>query len=64
MKNPIPQIKEFYHETVVEVKKCTWPSSKELTESTAIVIIALFIVTLFIWTVDMVSQQLIRLFIL
>ena len=64
MNNPIPKIRGFYDETIHEIKKCTWPSNKELTESTAIVIVSVIIVTTFIWAVDMVFQQLIRFFIL
>ena len=64
MANPNSRIRGFYEETIQELKKCTWPTSKELTESTTIVVMALIILTVFIWVVDMVSQQLIRFFIL
>ncbi len=64
MVNPIPRIRQFYDETVSEVKKCTWPTTNELLESTAIVIVSLLMLTAFIWSVDMVTQKLIRFFIL
>ena len=64
MANPISRIRGFYEETMQEIKKCTWPTNKELIDSTALVITALILVTTFIWCVDMISQQLIRYFIL
>ena len=64
MASPISRIRGFYEETVQEIKKCTWPTSKELMESTALVIITLMVFTLFVWVVDLMSQYLIRLFIL
>ncbi len=64
MTNPIPGIRQFYEETIQEIKKCTWPSFNELFESTTVVILSLILLTVFIWLIDLLSQWLIRFFIL
>ncbi len=64
MNNPIPKIRQFYFDTLQEVKKCTWPTNNELIESTVIVLVALVLVSSFIWGIDTVIQQLVRFFIL
>jgi len=46
------KIKRFFGETRVEMRKVTWPTREELKESTKIVIIATFVVTLFIGIID------------
>ncbi len=56
MANPIQRIKQFYGEVVQEVKKCSWPSRPELTEHTALIIVALILMTLFIFAVDNVCR--------
>ena len=60
MPNPIEQIRDLYHGTVTELKKCTWPSRAELTESTIVVVISLVILSGFVFTCDWVAQLLIR----
>ena len=64
MANPVSRLRGFYEETIQEIKKCTWPTSKELMESTALVVVTLMLLTAFIWFVDLICQQLIRLLIL
>jgi len=48
MKNPFSQIRLFTSETVTELKKASWPSKKELKDYTLVVILAVFIVGVFI----------------
>ncbi len=60
MSNPIVKIRSYYHETVTELKKCTWPTRSELIESTAVVIVSLLILSVFVAVVDAISQALIR----
>ena len=60
MRNPIQQIRDFYHSTTVELKKCTWPTWSELTESTAVVVISVLLLSLFVALSDWGSQLLIR----
>lgn len=54
------KIKNFLAETRVEMNKVTWPTRDELKESTKIVIVATFIVTLFIGIVDVVINVIVR----
>ncbi len=60
MRNPIQHIRDFYHSTIGELKKCTWPTWSELTESTALVVISVLILSLFVALSDWGSQLLIR----
>jgi len=55
------RIKLFISETRTELKKVTWPTREELKESTRVVIISTFIVTIFVGIVDQVLSRIIRL---
>jgi preprotein translocase subunit SecE len=52
----IERIKTFYHETILEVKNCTWPNKDELIEKTILVLIATVLLTLFTMGVDQICQ--------
>ena len=54
------KIRKFFSEIVAELKKVTWPTREELKESTKLVIIATFVVTLFVGLVDQLLSLLIR----
>jgi preprotein translocase subunit SecE len=54
------KIKKFLGEIKVEMKKVTWPTREELKESTKLVIIATFVVTLFIGIIDQILTLIIR----
>jgi preprotein translocase subunit SecE len=54
------KIKKFFGETRVEMRKVTWPTRDELKESTKIVIVATFVVTLFIGLVDSIINIIVR----
>ena len=54
------KIKKFLAEARVEMGKVTWPTREELKEQTKIVIVATFIVTLFIGVVDQLLTLIIR----
>ncbi|OQX85371.1 MAG: preprotein translocase subunit SecE [Candidatus Latescibacteria bacterium 4484_7] len=56
----IEKIKKFLSETKIEMKKVTWPTRDELKESTKVVIVATFLVTLFIGAVDQILTLLIK----
>lgn len=56
------KIGKFLGEIKVEMKKVTWPTREELKESTKLVIIATFVVTLFVGVVDQVLSLIIRRF--
>ncbi len=56
----LEKIKGFLSETKAEMRKVTWPTRDELIGSTKIVIIATFVVTLFIGIVDQILSLIIR----
>jgi len=56
MKNPIVAIRTIYHETMTEMKKCTWPTRHELYESTVVVVSCLVIMSLFVTISDKVIE--------
>ncbi|MGN0866849.1 MAG: preprotein translocase subunit SecE [Oligosphaeraceae bacterium] len=61
MTNPIKAIQNLYFETVAEMKKCTWPTRKELIRSTAVVLTSLALLTVMVLVFDWVSQGFVRL---
>jgi len=54
------KIKHFFSETRVEMRKVTWPTRDELKESTKIVIVATFVVTVFIGIIDQILTIVVR----
>lgn len=57
----IERIKLFLSETRTELKKVTWPTRQELKESTIVVIVSTFMVTIFVGVVDQIISRIIRL---
>jgi len=51
----IENIKESYNEMV---NKVSWPSSKELTQSAALVLVASIIMALVVWVMDLGFEKL------
>lgn len=47
MGNPFRKTRQFYHETVVELKKTVWPTRSELRNSTVVVIITMLLLGAF-----------------
>ena len=56
------RLNEFVQSAMVESKKVTWPSRQELVESTQVVVVATFIVMIFLFAVDRTFQFLLGLF--
>ncbi len=54
------KMRKYLSEIVAEMKKVTWPTREELKESTKLVIIATFVVTLFVGLVDQILSLIIR----
>jgi len=52
---------QFLREVRVEMKKVTWPQKKEIIGSTAVVIVASFMVSFFLGFVDLILQKLLEL---
>lgn len=44
--------KKYFKDTVAELKKVIWPTRKELTNSTIMVIVSILIIGMFIWVFD------------
>jgi preprotein translocase subunit SecE len=55
------RIVTYFNETRTELKKVTWPSREELNQSTRVVILATFLVTVFIGIVDQILSRIINL---
>ena len=52
----------FLKEARAELGKVTWPTRKELMESTVLVIVSVIAVSIFIGVVDFVFNQMLQLF--
>ncbi|KRT71961.1 MAG: Preprotein translocase subunit SecE, preprotein translocase subunit SecE [Deltaproteobacteria bacterium CSP1-8] len=48
----LPKISSFYREFKTEMKKVTWPGRKETVSSTAVVIVTVLVIVLFLGLVD------------
>lgn len=57
----IDKIKRYWRETLAEMSKVTWPSKEELIGSTIVTIIVSMVLGFFIFAVDMVLSQAMRL---
>ena len=61
MINPIEKITTVYHETLSELRQCTWPGWSELVDSTLVVIVSVGILTAFVGVTDWVVKAVIQL---
>ena len=43
---------QYLHETVQEMKRVSWPSMRELKESTIVVLVTVSVITVFLFVVD------------
>ena len=55
------RIRRFIAGTIAELGRCSWPSRRELLESTVLVVVAMVILALFVAGVDELAMKLIRL---
>ena len=53
-------VKQFLREVKTELKKVTWPSRKDTLTGTAVVLVAVFIIALFLGIVDSGLSNLIK----
>lgn len=60
MTNPITAIQKYYAETMEQLRKCSWPSSKELYDTTIVIICSMVLVTLFVMVVDWGCEAAVR----
>jgi len=61
MANPVVKIRDFLTEVTAELKKSAWPTRRELTDSTIMVIVTVLILGLFVAFADLVFVKLIAL---
>ncbi len=59
-KGQLARLRNFILETREELKKCTWPTWRELRESTVVVMVAIVLLGCFTVAVDFVIALLIR----
>ena len=57
----LDRIKNYLVETKVEMKKVTWPTRNELKDATRVVILATFLLTVFIGIIDQILSGIIKL---
>ena len=50
----------YFRDSYGEYKKITWPNRDEITKFTAVTVVTVFIVSIFLWIVDSVLMRLIR----
>ncbi len=55
------KITEFINGVTKEMKKVTWPTKDELKESTTVVLVSTIVISLFVFLVDSVLMQIIKL---
>jgi preprotein translocase subunit SecE len=54
MTNPFLRVRDFLTEVTAELKKSSWPTRKELIDSTLVVIITVLILGIFVALADLV----------
>jgi preprotein translocase subunit SecE len=57
----LEKLKAFLADTKAELKKVTWPTKDELKESTRVVIVGAFLLTVFIGIIDQILSRIIKL---
>jgi preprotein translocase subunit SecE len=45
-------MQRYWHDIVIELKKVNWPTRRELTVFTGVVLIAIIIIGIFFWVLD------------
>ena len=53
------RIRRFCADTVAELRRCSWPTRQQLTESTLLVVVAMVILGCFVFGVDIIAEKLI-----
>ena len=53
-------IRNFWHEVVLEMKKVSWPTRSEVTNTTLIVVIAIFFFAAYLFVADIVLSYTIK----
>ncbi|MGD0060635.1 MAG: preprotein translocase subunit SecE [Verrucomicrobiia bacterium] len=61
MTNPFLRVQEFVIEVWAELKKSSWPTRKELVDSTIVVIVTILILGIFVALADLVFLRIVAL---
>lgn len=59
MTNPFLRVRDFLNEVAIELKKSSWPTRKELIDSTIVVSVTVLILGVFIALADLIFLKLI-----
>ncbi len=51
--NIVERVKTFFNEVVVELKKVVWPTRKQVSTSTIVVVVIVFITALYLDVIDL-----------
>jgi preprotein translocase subunit SecE len=51
------KIIQFFKEIKTELTRVTWPGRKEVINSTIVVLTTVFLISLFLWVVDLALQK-------
>ena len=57
----ITQLKDFFEESKVEIKKVTWPSRKETVTTSIAVVVLVFVMSIFLGVMDLALGKLVQL---
>jgi len=57
----VKKVVEFLKEAQAELKKVTWPSQREVSRFTFVTIVTVVIMAVFMWAVDSVLMQVVKL---
>ncbi|MGH7357197.1 MAG: preprotein translocase subunit SecE [Candidatus Rokuibacteriota bacterium] len=55
------KVREFFHDVLVEFKRVSWPTRKEVAGSTSVVIVMVLVLAVFLAVVDHALTWLVRL---
>ena len=61
MTNPFLKVQEFVIEVWAELKKSSWPTRKELVDSTIVVIVTILVLGIFVALADLVFLRIVAL---
>ena len=59
MTNPFLKMRDFLAEVMAELKKSSWPTRRELTDSTIVVVITVLVLGMFVALADVVFLRII-----
>jgi preprotein translocase subunit SecE len=55
------KVREFFHDVLVEFRRVSWPTRKDVTGSTSVVIVMVLVLAVFLAVVDHALTWLVRL---